>query len=230
MSLTRHVLVAVCATAFLSACGKEALKGQNLISDSPTPVKPIPGSLEGMSTPDLIRTKYNRAHLDCSLRFARGEKSGATVFPPDFFTSESVVTHASWDLLNDYADEKSFSLEGAVRDSWIKAQVKIRRIEVVKSLTYTNASGKDFKMQYSPVLKAEYSYEQNIVFVPGHGNVSGGGNGSNSINENIAGALIDSVLSTEPTESKDAYSIRLDCVFNTELKPEYKDQWVGPSN
>ncbi|OFZ52922.1 MAG: hypothetical protein A2428_07320 [Bdellovibrionales bacterium RIFOXYC1_FULL_54_43] len=221
MTQARRILASVCAAVILAACGKEAPIGRAPTNrEENTPV-----SLEENSVTEVLRIKYNRAQLTCNLKFSRGQKADFGEQPSEVF-SEIVQDAAYWDLLNDYSDEKAFELKGAVRDSWIKVKIKIKRIEVVHSLTYMDDQGKVYRMRYSPILRAEYFFEENYVFIPEDGNMTGKGNGFKDFTEGSTGNWIDMVASTDPTVSGDFYSAQLNCDFDTELKPEYKDQFV----
>ncbi|HLD99316.1 MAG TPA: hypothetical protein VJB59_03600 [Bdellovibrionota bacterium] len=222
MGPVRRILVSICTVTILASCEKEAP-----ISRAPTNREEnSPVSLEGKSVAEILRIKYDQAQLTCKLQFSRGQRIDFGGLPSEVL-SEIVLDATYWDLLNDYSDEKSFELKGAVRESWIKAEIKIKRIEVVQSVAYMDAQGKVFSMRYSPIIRAEYFLEQNYVFTPEDGNLSVKENGFKDFTEGSTGNWIDILVpSTDPTVSRDFYSAQLNCDFYTELKPEYKDQFV----
>jgi hypothetical protein len=113
----------------------------------------------------------------------------------------------SWDVLHDYSDKRTGHLIAKDGPLTVSANFQIDRIEIHQTEDLRTDSG-NYELLYTPVILGTYSFQTGPV--RGDGALSGQG----------PLQLFESV----PTQLNS--EIHLNCLFDTELKPAYRSQFI----
>jgi hypothetical protein len=195
----------------LAACANNSNEKPN--PDNNRPQKPVAQNLSGKSTQEILTTKYNKANFKCDLWVQRGSDLIMSNTPNDSF---------SWDLLSDFANEKSFNLVGEVQDHTMNITVNVESVEIFGSVLLRELDGKNYKMTHTPVIKMDLFYEQKTTFAPGvYGHEKGW------LKRQVREKLKDMTLNESHSADVAAGTFfnYLECSIETDIKPEYQDQF-----
>lgn len=209
----RYIVSFAIALVFV-ACAKN---NKASISPENPETKLADVNLDGKSTENILKTKYNKAILICSLWLQFGTELNRSNNPNDTF---------SFDLLKGEINNDTLKLSGKTQSfsSDIKIQIKQLAIEHVN---HTDVDGTVYRMKYTPVVRLEIvnqvykGSENGLIF-------SGNGVGKRIIYEKIKDKSLDESFST-PGDIR-SYFNYIECIIDTDIKSEYRDQFVVENN
>lgn len=182
--------------------------------------KPRAVDLSGKSLTEVLALKYNRAELKCELWTQLSQKLDISVIPNDFISLD----------LKKEAMPESLSLKGEVANHKVSVNVKINSAEVIEGLSSEVESGEKYTWQFSPLIEASIFHES--VTTKSTGSIVINTKDPKSlIKEKIKNVQVQDSLKAEPEQQGGGtidhgfYHDYAHCYIDTEIKPEYQDQF-----
>ncbi len=208
-------------TSIFSGCAKDDDKNRNTPTVSPQNEKPTALNLLGKSLDEVLKIKYNKAELKCELWTQQTVKLDLSR------TSNDSV---SWDLKGESTLPRTLTLKGLIQNHQIEVEIKINSVAIRQKLQHTDVNGAIYKMLYSPYVKLNFSYKASTQFPTGPFFASGNGT-SYEVNERIKNVPLNNTLATQPEEldemviNRGSFRDYVQCLLDTDIKPEYQDQF-----
>jgi hypothetical protein len=175
------------------------------------PQKPTAENLSNKSVQEVLQIKYTKAVLTCSLWLQWGKKLDVSNSPNDKVT---------WDLLKDFSTTKNLQLNGWATNTSTSVNLTIKSVELANGEIGT-PEGAVYKYQYSPRINLDYAFETIVSTTKGP--YSDEVYGNKDIGEKVGGMLSNTSIKAEGSENSVFYYA--DCTIDTEIKPEYADQF-----
>ncbi|RYZ80925.1 MAG: hypothetical protein EOP04_24935 [Proteobacteria bacterium] len=214
MNLYKSIAMGSMSVLFLNACGN------GFEVKSPTDTIVIGGAaektvLEDMNLEELLAAKYDKAVLTCSLWLQHGEAMDVTAAPVDTF---------SWDLKSQETLPFAFELKGTVEKQF--ASVKIEVKEAMALANHTNHvvnESKIYTMKNTVALRIAAVTNTRVTFADGP-YLSESKGTDIRLSEKVPFSLLNLAMgdNEKPTLS---YRSSSSCILDTEIKPEYQDQF-----
>lgn len=218
--MKKLIFITLSGLLFLMGCGTKdsALDNSNQRVDQQNNPNAI--NLSGKSTAEVLNLKYNRVVLKCAL-WSQNDKNINLVFSPN-----DTVT---LDLKKNSEFPQSLELSAIVDNHEIKVSFEVVKLAHYGVLNFTDSLGNNILAQYSPYVEAKFSsFTKNFL---GNGQfTSNQGSSSRTVKERIEDVALNQI--TEPTQqnagivSKSAFSDYVGCIIETDIKPEYRNQFV----
>ncbi len=205
----KNISVILCALIFV-ACAKN--NDNNSQKNAPTPQGPTAQNLEGKSTDEVLQTKYNKAELVCNLWTQFGGELNKSNPPNDSF---------SVDLLKVDPTQGELKLSGKSQDQTVDVSIQVNALKI-SHVHHTDVDGTVYIMEHTPVIEYAYSYEESAIHING-ATISGQGSGQRSVNEKLKDVALN--FSSKTQGDIGTYFRYLDCSIETDIKPEYQDQF-----
>lgn len=174
-----------------------------------------------ITTAEVLALKYNKAVLICSIWTQRGKNINLELPPND---------SVSLDLKEDLELPRGLELTASVKDHQIKITLEITRFSHYGLLNHTDSDGNQVVAKYSPFLKMNYSSSSNTSFGKGL-SMSGSGSAVRTVYERIEDLALKEIINAELVEQngvtidKGAFNDYVNCIIQTDIKPEYADQF-----
>lgn len=204
-----QTMICVLASLLIVSCSR----GHRDNSAPKDPQKPVVTDLAGKTVQEVLATKYDKAIFVCNLW---------SQYSSQFVPSNMPTDKISWDLKNEFATEKAFKINAFVQQSTVQIDVEVKSLRV-EDVTLRQQDGTLFKMKYSPV--AAIGFKHTILVDYGNGHyTSQNGENERRIIERVADLTLDT--SSGPVGDPMRYFNRVECAIETEIKPEYQDQFV----
>jgi hypothetical protein len=121
-------------------------------------------------------------------------------------------------------------LNASMENHQIKVTLEVTSISHYGLLNHTDSNGNKVTAQYSPYAKINYSNVSKTVHGEGQFS-SGSGSAERTVNERINDMALNQSLSSQPVEQngvtidKGAFNDYVNCVIETDIKPEYSNQF-----
>lgn len=221
------LFMCIFVTSFISACSKNDDKKNS----NPPPHKqdksPKAVDLAGKSVEEVLEIKYNKADLICALWTQINQKLNLDLSPND---------SVSWDLKSKNVMPEVLNLSGQVQDHRIEVQIKLNSLALYSSLSFRDSDWTHYQISYSPYVNVSVNSEELTTYPIGLLQ-SSSYSSSREIKEKIKDIPINGSLAVEPVQEngvtidREAYHDYVHCFIDTEIKPEYQDQFqVQPKN
>lgn len=220
-------LVGIILATLISGCAKNNDNKNNdqTVNQQNQQAKAV--DLSGKSLEEVLKLKYDKAELKCELWTQLSNQLNLSGTPND---------SASWDLKSGEAMPETLILNGEISNHRISIEVKLNSVALLSSLNHLDSDLTRYELRYSPSVNVNITHEAITTFPSGPFIASGNGS-SRNINERIKDIPINSALETDPeqqggiTIDRGSYRDYAHCFIDTEIKPEYQDQFkVQPRN
>lgn len=207
--MIRLVVLVVLPLIFV-ACGEnfeprksdQTDKGDKAIKTTTAP------DLSKMSIPEALQFKYEKAQMVCQLWVQQGL---------ELFTSNTPNATITWDLINDFATEKSFLMKGSSDFEGATASMDtVTKIDAVKV---------ELRNNHSPFieLKAEYHYR---IGTGKNGFFFGRGSSYGFVGEQVKTVLLNSATTFKPADG--SHFNYLECTLETEPRHKAAEALTEP--
>lgn len=177
--------------------------------------------LAGKSVQEVLDLKYNKAELNCALWVQRNQKLDLTTGP-----SDSIIL----DLKTDFQTPQTFKLTGQVQDHTTEVQIEINSLAIRSSFYLKDVDGRVYVARYSPYADYILHYKSATTFE--NGVISRSDSHTNhQVGERILDRALNVAYDSQPVDpdgsvlNRGAYRDYVHCVIDTEIKPEYQDQF-----
>jgi hypothetical protein len=171
-------------------------------------------TLDGKSTEEVLKIKYNKANLNCNLWVQYGNELNKSIAPNDSF---------SLDLLkNDINHESSKELSGTAQGQAVEVSIDLKDLKIANETLVNRDTNTTYKMTNTPVIVLDYDYKQTPVRDGGLV-ISGSGHSERTINEKIKDMSLN--ISNKSENGLGTYFNYLECSIETDIKAEYQDQF-----
>lgn len=185
------------------------------------------------STEETLKKKYSRLQFVCDYNYE-------TTVPYEN-TQRTVVAEGetvAWDILEDFSEEKtfSFSLDHENLQSSYVWRAKLTLLSSL-SLAHTSSDGKrSFKMANTPKLEAnltgeeKYAHESTLDIFDVSGKYLYGFKTSDTdfnYFEKISNSIVNFDYSSD--DSDYAHTVKVNCTLESELKADFKDEFIEES-
>lgn len=195
-------------TLVLAACDRPFEPRPSEQSDKiETPPKPQPNpDLSELSVQELIQTKYSRAQLVCRLWVQQGL---------ELFTSREPNDVQTWDLITDFANEKTLFMKGSSKvegATWsMETVIKLDVLKVAVEKTGTSTD-------YTPAIEMNIEYYFGIGTEKGRVYYAKGLSNMGRIREQETTPLLNTATTLNAADG--SHFNYLECTIETERKPE----------
>jgi len=204
----KYSSVILCALTLVACAKNNDISPKN----SPAPQGPVAQKLAGKSTTEVLQAKYNKAELQCNLWIQFGGEFNKSNPPSDSF---------SVDLLKVDPTQGELKLSGKAQDQTVDFFIQVNALKI-SYVNLTDIDGTLYIMEHSPVIEYTYSYEESAIHING-AIISGQGSGHRTVNEKLKDMAINSASKVEGDVG--TYFQYLDCSIETDIKPEFQDQF-----
>ena len=218
-----NLSVFMCALLLIS-CGKSNSKKNSLVESQDViqknEVEVVSVDLSNRSTEEVLALKYDKAVLTCSL-WSQNNK----VIDLEQEADDSV----SIDLKNSYFPQV-LKLSTDIQGHQVKIILEVTELSHNKNSNHIDSKGNKISTKYSPYVKINYSstFRTNV---DEQTKFSGSGSAALTIYERIPNIPLNKSVESKSIEdrgviiSRPPLSDYLKCIIETEIKPEFKDQF-----
>lgn len=210
-----RLVLAACAVLSAACGGMKAAKTQKTEFGDNTPKVE---SLAGKSTAEVLKLKYKRAEVVC--RAFKGQTPYNIV---RFDQVKPTVDHRI-NLL----DQRDLQKVDSVRiplpriDNYqAEARISVVGVSISYQLTHVDEAGNVYEMQYTPKVKLEYTFDHFITPALRASELGGWELSENTPPQQFLSTSADQSL----LDQGQHHAHGLSCSIETEIKPEYQDQF-----
>lgn len=220
MNKVNSLVVSVVLALAVSGCAKSDDQ-KNIPNVKPPNEKSTPVDLSNRSVDDVLKIKYNKAVLKCELWTQQSVQLDTSGKPTD---------SASWDLKSGTPMPQVLTLKGKIRNHVITVEIKPNSVGLNDNLSIQKPNLTVYTLIHSPYVKVGMTFNAATEFPAGPFYSSGSGTDEN-INEKLIDDLVNQALKSQPEQSGgvtiDYGSFRdyAHCFIDTDIKPEYQDQF-----
>jgi hypothetical protein len=193
----------------------------------PTPDSQPAPSLDGLAPRDLIRAKYDKAQLECQVKFpttiAERTNNGITQ------NIQNGSDSYTWDLLDDYSDTRTIQLQARSGEVSLIATIEVDQIQIEDNTVKSSDGTNTYELKDSPVLTGKYSFNvDKAIYEPVTGSaLAPQGSGPFTIYEGMNNDFATSSGSVQVDGSPlNVYQVQIGCVLDTHLNQEYQNQFL----
>lgn len=227
--MKKHFYLFVSSILVLTTLG--CAKGFQILDDQvfvngPMFQKQKAENLAGKSIAEVLKLKYDKAVLKCDLWTQRRDKLDISLPAND---------SVAWDLKSNEPMPNSWNLNGQDGIHKVEAEIKLNSLGLQESVNLVTANGTRYKMSYTPFVNLNISYKTTTTY-PGGPFYTNSKWDNQEVREKVNQVLLND--SETPLNKGDdgiqygpSYSY-INCVIDTEIKPEYQEQFVveAPKN
>jgi hypothetical protein len=233
--------LAVMLVVVFSGCGKSTKEENHLPSDEKKDDQQRKAlDLSGKTVEEILALKYNKAELSCKLWVQRFE----TQYPPntslhiDDNTSKPDLTKEPddffvYDLKANPNEPKSFTLAGEVPNHYtVELAITFSPVHIHDIVHQDSKNLTIYSSSYSPYLNYGLFFKYNAIsndFKPIDSKLDQG-----KVYEKMPRKIMDHnrgfTYATEKATDHIRYHDHVECVINTEIKPEYSGQSRQPES
>lgn len=215
------VALSVVLSVFISACSK----GDDKKSGNSAPVSPQSeqGSLSNKSVEEVLSLKYDRVEFKCALWVQINHALNLEVAPNDSF----VV-----DLKNGFTWPQTLHLAGEIENHKLDAKFELNSLSILAGLRHVDVDGTTFTALNSPTIEYAITAKGTTSFIYSKGvNSFGFYESKHESRERIHDVILNESTAIFPvnqdgvTIDRGAYRNYIECTLETEIKPEYQDEF-----
>ncbi len=207
----------------LAGCGKKNSSNNN--GDSKVVIQENDivkvTDLSDKSTSDILKLKYDKAVLNCSLWSQNSKNINLNIAPND-----SVFL----DLKKDTEFPQVLEMSTSIQNHQIKVTLEVTELSHNINLNHTDSQGNIITTQYSPFVKINYSNVSHTFFND-KVNTSGGGSAARIIYERIQDIPLNQSSNVQLVEDNGVFidngpiNDYVKCTIDTEIKSEFSNQF-----